>query len=73
MLPEEDKDLCKHNWVEVYNAGGPDRQDPDILHCYFFCEKCLMTRYLVMPQNRIKLRKDFLEGNDDFNNGVANR
>lgn len=69
-IPEEDKLLCKHYWVDLYGSDGIDRYNPRIAHIAFYCRHCLQIVVKSYSQERYFMRREFLEEYEQ-DNGLA--
>lgn len=67
-IPEEDKNLCIHDWKDMYGGDGTDQRDPYKVYQAFFCSKCLDIRVKSWNRTRYKLDPQFLE---EFNDGLG--
>lgn len=59
--PEEDKYLCKHEWVDLYEGSGVSAKDPYVALNAFFCKWCLDIRVKSYSQHRYAISKELLE------------
>lgn len=72
MTPEEDKYLCKHEWVDLIGGAGMDKSDPYTALATFYCNKCLQIRIKSHNQSRFSISKEILkEFNEDNAEGVV--
>ena len=65
MMPEEDRNLCKHRWVDMYNGSGLLQHDYERMMIFFYCRNCLDIRKKIIDMSGQFVHPDTIELYED--------